>query len=659
MPAASLVPTTYPASLTKVGTGTVVLDPASATGNAYTGSTNVNAGVLNIQTAHALGYNTSAVEDVHVTGSGGAFQLSFGGTHFTNAINVGASAATVQTRINSDLPNIAVSGGSVFVTQSGNDYFVYFDNPLGAAGSDPLAYVAQPLFGFQTVGNASVAISTLVAGGASTINVAAGGSGPATLQLQNAASNSGNNGSLVEASGKALTLNGPGFNNDGALENVFGTNTWGSAITLGSNTAIGVDDTSSLAINRSIGDGGGGFSLTKDGIGTLNEIGTTSNTYTGTTIVQDGTVKLDKTLAAVAVAGNLQVGDAQGLLQTQTLTFNNFASSQRYQLTFAGQSTGLLTYQGGVAGDATTIAGALNSLPFVTTDFTAGSTPFTVAQIGTTGSFTVTLDSALLNGTTWAPILGFRDPLTAPANASITSSSVTNSTAAIPDTDVVLLQQNNQLAATSNVTVKDTGKFDLGSQLQTIASLTTVGTADVSLTGASSVLTLAGNVAATSDANGYGLIHGPGAISLGGAMRTFSVDGPQNSDLLVSSVIEGTIFSDGVTVTSPLSTGRLELNTVSNTYTGSTTINSGDLQLDNLDSQTITFTGSPTSATSFKLAYTQAGVSGLTNTIIYSATAANTASNIAAALNALLTSARSTSRAPRLPSRRSAPRSSP
>ena len=76
------VPTTLPANLSKVGQGTVTLDPLSAGGNTYTGSTEINQGILNAENSHALGYNTSAVEDLVVTGTTGKFQLSFNSNQF-------------------------------------------------------------------------------------------------------------------------------------------------------------------------------------------------------------------------------------------------------------------------------------------------------------------------------------------------------------------------------------------------------------------------------------------------------------------------------------------------------------------------------------------------------------------------------------------------
>ncbi len=133
-------PTTLPSSLTKVGAGAVILNPAATTGNTFTGTVNVNAGDLNIQSSHALGYNTSAVQDILV-GATGNFKLDFNSSTLTVSIPVASSAATVQADINA-LPNISNGGGSVTVSKSGNHFYVYFNNPAGARA--PIRWPTSP-----------------------------------------------------------------------------------------------------------------------------------------------------------------------------------------------------------------------------------------------------------------------------------------------------------------------------------------------------------------------------------------------------------------------------------------------------------------------------------------------------------------------------------
>src|ERR1700722_17278675 len=119
----------------------------------------------------------------------------------------------------------------------------------------------------------------------------------ATLQVQ------GN----INVANEFLTLNGTGFNNAGALENVSGfTDTWASPVTLGSNSVISVDGVGDrLIISSPISDNGTAFGVTEIGPGTLDYQG--ANTYTGLTTVNQGTLLLDAA-AGNSLNGNLVIG---------------------------------------------------------------------------------------------------------------------------------------------------------------------------------------------------------------------------------------------------------------------------------------------------------------------------------------------------------------
>src|SRR6185436_209752 len=85
-------------------------------------------------------------------------------------------------------------------------------------------------------------------------------------------------------------------------------------------------------------------------------------------------------------------------------------------------------------------------------------------------------------------------------------------------TDVLRLLTDDQIADTSNVTVKNSGFFDLNDNSDRIGSLTMQGgTVD---SGTGSVI-LGGNLTTVSDANSAVI---NGNLSLGGASRTFQVN---------------------------------------------------------------------------------------------------------------------------------------
>ena len=91
------------------------------------------------------------------------------------------------------------------------------------------------------------------------------------------------------------------LNGLGALASAQGDDTWDSAITLAGDASIGANPATTLRINRAISESTPGSDLTKVGAGTAVFQGGQSNTYTGTTLVNEGVLQLNKTGGAVAV----------------------------------------------------------------------------------------------------------------------------------------------------------------------------------------------------------------------------------------------------------------------------------------------------------------------------------------------------------------------
>ncbi len=273
------------AELHKVGEGKLTF----ANANSYAGLTVVEAGVLNIQNNNSLGRLLNEVQTINIIGLGGSFTLGFGNPmEVTGNIPAGATAAQIRAALEA-LPNIGP--GNVAVTRNVNFVVVTFQNALGGVN-------LPQLVGNGTAGT-TVSIATVQNGGPSAGTIVQNG---ATLQVQNG----------ITVSNEALTLNGPGFDNQGALANVSNNNTWDSSITLGSDSFIGVSQAGdTLTISQSIGQASAGLGVTKVGPGTLLYTGGagTSNTYTGLTQVNQGTLQLNKTGGAVAINGDLTVGD--------------------------------------------------------------------------------------------------------------------------------------------------------------------------------------------------------------------------------------------------------------------------------------------------------------------------------------------------------------
>jgi autotransporter-associated beta strand protein len=190
----------YPASLvppdlTKVGAGTLIFPGA----NTYSGNTYVNSGVLNIRNPSSLGVNTATQQTVSVSGSG-TFTLNFTGypAISTGPIPTNITVAGLQFDLDQLLQstsNPALGGGSGTVNVQlvgGNTFVISFGGTL--AGQSVPLLVAPPQ---NFVGGLSVSTALALTGASSGTFVASG----ATLQLQN----------VTEASGKPLTIGGPGF----------------------------------------------------------------------------------------------------------------------------------------------------------------------------------------------------------------------------------------------------------------------------------------------------------------------------------------------------------------------------------------------------------------------------------------------------------------
>jgi autotransporter-associated beta strand protein len=305
------------ATLTKTSTGTLTLSGA----NTYTGSTTVSAGTLAIGNYQALG--------------GGGLTLG-ANTVLQLAGNIPDTTP---------LPNtISLTGAAAINT---NGYTGYFSSPI--TGAYALAIQGN---GMLVIGGANTPASTTINSG--------------TLALNTAASLSG---SLTINAGAAYDLS-KGASNP-TISNI--TANTGSNIYLGDLTLA----LSSGTVYGNLLDGGlsglSGSSLIKTGAGTLVLAG--SNTYTGGTNLQEGTVNVGSSaalgdssaavnLGTATTAGTLQFGGAYTLsnplslaaAQTSTLDLNNYNGGLSGLIT-GGGSIFALTNSAGVA-KTLTLSGA-------------------------------------------------------------------------------------------------------------------------------------------------------------------------------------------------------------------------------------------------------------------------------------------------------------
>jgi autotransporter-associated beta strand protein len=154
---------------------------------------------------------------------------------------------------------------------------------------------------------------------------------------------------------KPLVLNGNG-SAVSALTSYGGTNSWAGDITLASDSTISavsnVASSANLTLSGSIGGPGG---LTKSGQGPVMLSGSTSNTYAGTTFVQQAVLALTKT-NAVAIPGPVTIGaglDGPSGDILRTLQPNQLGQSNTVNISSSGLfdiSLGSITRVGSIAG---------------------------------------------------------------------------------------------------------------------------------------------------------------------------------------------------------------------------------------------------------------------------------------------------------------------
>ncbi|GAB1478660.1 hypothetical protein MASR2M74_12080 [Paracoccaceae bacterium] len=353
------------------------------------------------------------------------------------------------------------------------------------------------------------------------------------------------------ASGEAITLNGTGVSNGGALRNLSGDNVIGGAVTLASDTRIN-SDAGQLQFDGVVT--GAGMDLTIGGTGTTL---ITTGITTGT-----GSLTVDATTATGVVAlqgastftggttvnsGFLQLGGGTALADSGALTINAPGTVQ----VFDGETVGALS------GDGTIIlqtAGALVAGDGTDTEFSG-----TIQEFGATGAFTKagtgTLTLSGVNAYTGTTTVD-AGTLALTGEGQIASTSVVVSTGASLTTDGGA--DGGGIIDTAAVTLNGTGNLTLTGS-ETIASLASgSGTSTVTLN--ANTLTLGG-----SDTTSFaGAISGTGGLTRAGTGTT---------------TLTG---ANDYTGTTTVSGGRLNFETGGATFdTGDLVVNGGTLGLDN------------------------------------------------------------------------------
>ena len=368
---------------------------ATSVANRFGNSTVTLNGGRFITTATNTALSTAAnVAQINLGANFTSYLTNNGAASGANTLTIGSisagSNATLQTTLNGATNN----GGRVIVTTA----------PTLTAGILPWAVdtVSGAFLTYSNSGGTNFlggygSISNNVYQTLATLqptdNVKVTNSTNATLSA------SGSVNSLTLAQTSAITLNLGGF----ALTNVSGgilsTGNFGSVITNGTITAGSGAATnlylwnlgaSTQTIGSSIVDNGSGvITLNKSGTGTTALTGT--NTYTGDTYIQQGTLSL-------ASGGVLGSGNYAGgiILNGGTLNFAS-GTNQTFSGNINGTNGGALLVNGGVL----TLSGSSNSFAGITNGMVASATG--LSQLNINGSGTTTSSGNIVVGSSNAP----------------------------------------------------------------------------------------------------------------------------------------------------------------------------------------------------------------------------------------------------------------
>jgi autotransporter-associated beta strand protein len=334
-------PISGPGGVTKTGPGTLTY--SGDNGNAYTGPTVVNNGLLQLGNTQggipygSLTITNATVRDLNDYGlnggqvpitvqRGGLFDLNGHIDEFANSltlsgggtVNLGSGGTLQMLGVPTAITNLSGNGainGSGYLQLNAYPCTIYvadgfsldvFPNVAGPAaitktGAGTLNFrSANSYAGLTTISQGYLWVYNPLSLGTTTSGTVV--SSGATLVLAGS----------IGITNESLTLNGPGAASDyGALdvEDSPGTNIWAGPITLNANSTFDPwYANSGLRIIGPISGAGGVIELTGSS-GTLSLEGTTANTYAGTTTVNSGTLLLGKPFNTRAVAGPLVIGD--------------------------------------------------------------------------------------------------------------------------------------------------------------------------------------------------------------------------------------------------------------------------------------------------------------------------------------------------------------
>ncbi|MFM8014916.1 MAG: autotransporter-associated beta strand repeat-containing protein, partial [Actinomycetota bacterium] len=560
--------------LTKSGTGTLTVSGA----NSYTGATTVSAGTLAISGSDERISNSSAV----TVASGATFDLAslnetVGSIAGAGSVSTGTNAAKVFTAggDNSSTTYEGVISGSSGFTKAGSGTLTFSGAStntytgtttvsagvlaLGAAsriadtsalsisnsGTFDLAGFDETVASIATVNSSDSAAKITLSSTSTTNTLTTAGNASTTF----AGIIEGTNGKVTKSGTGTLTLSGASTFT-GALTISAGTVSVGAGSTLGSIDTQSVVNAGTLTFNRSDAVTYSGVvsstgALTQAGSGTLTLSGV--NTYTGTTSVSAGTLKLGTAGGRIADTSAVSIADSavfdlSGFDETvASITTSGTGSGAKVTLSSTSASNTLTT-----AGNAsTTFAGVVEGTNGGLTKQGTGTLSLTGAN-SFTGALTISGGTVSVGGGS--------------TTGSIATASVVNSATLLFNRSDALTYAG-VVSGSGALQKSGAGTLSL-SGTNTYSGATTINTTggNITISGSGSLGTLSGSVQVYA-----------GDIVVTSASSTFTFGSSTAQEF------SGVISGEGA-LTKNTGTNRLTLSG-NNTYTGVTTVSNGFLGL--------------------------------------------------------------------------------
>jgi autotransporter-associated beta strand protein len=551
--------------LTKSGAGTLILTAA----NTYSGATTVSAGTLNIQGSIASSTVTNNATLVYsnsaTAGSATITNNASGTIEFYNTSTAGNASITNNNQL---MFYGDTSAGSATITNYGT---VLFDGDSTAGSAQLINSGSSAVVNFWTPGPASdgrITAGSLAGDGRFDLNSAelTVGSNNLSTEVTGVLTGDGlfTGTSLIKTGTGTLTLSGTNtflggvrlnagtlaLANDGALGTgvlmtVGGTVAYANGVTIGNAVDLRTGTTFNVAAGSAtqagvIGETGGAFGVVKTGTGTLTL--TATNTYTGATTINGGTLQIGNGGTTGSVAGDIADNAALIFNRSDNVTYSGVISGSG-TLEKLGAGTLALSGANTYTGATTVSAGTLTIQDSIASSRVTNNATLVYSNSATAGSASITNNAS---GT-----LEFHNTSTA-GNASITNNNQ-------------LMFYGDTSAGSATITNYGTVLFDGDS---------TAGSAQLINSGSSAVVNFWTPGPASDGRITAGSLAGDGRFDLNSVELTV---GSNN----LSTEVTGVLTGDGLfTGTSLIKTGTGTLTlSGTNTYTGATIVYGGTLSV--------------------------------------------------------------------------------